>query len=69
MEPRDFEHPEVELCPHGPMLLRQARSVVDEHGTVHPVERPVVAVCRCEKSSRMPWCDGTHKVIPRSGRS
>lgn len=65
----DFDHPEVELCPDGPMLLRHARQVVDEQGTVHPVERAVVAVCRCDKSSRLPWCDGTHKVIPRSGRS
>ncbi|UFN43428.1 CDGSH iron-sulfur domain-containing protein [Nocardioides okcheonensis] len=61
--------PDVELCPHGPMLLRGARTVVAEDGTVHPVERPVVAVCRCGKSSRHPWCDGTHKVIPRPGRS
>lgn len=61
--------PDVELCPHGPMLLRGARTVVAEDGTVHPVERPVVAVCRCGKSSRLPWCDGTHKVIPRPGRS
>jgi CDGSH-type Zn-finger protein len=39
--------------------------VQDLEGTVHAVDRPVVALCRCEKSSRLPWCDGTHKVIPR----
>lgn len=69
MKERDFDHAEVELCADGPMLVRHARSVVDEHGTVHAVERPVVALCRCDKSSRLPWCDGTHKVIPRAGRS
>ncbi len=60
-----FEHPDVVLVPHGPMLLRGATSIQDAAGTVHPVERPVVALCRCEKSSRLPFCDGTHKVIPR----
>jgi CDGSH-type Zn-finger protein len=47
------------------MLVRGATSIQDADGTVHPVERPVVALCRCEKSSRLPWCDGTHKLIPR----
>lgn len=62
---KDFAHPEVVLCPDGPMLVRGATSVQDAEGTVHAAERPVVALCRCEKSSRLPWCDGTHKVIPR----
>ena len=61
----DFDHPDVVIEPHGPMLLRGATSVRDASGAVHRVERPVVALCRCEKSSRLPWCDGTHKVIPR----
>ena len=65
MSRRDLDHPDVVLVPHGPMLLRGAESVQDADGTVHRVERPVVALCRCEKSSRLPWCDGTHKVIPR----
>ncbi len=59
------EHVEVTLCPQGPLLVRGADSVVDEDGRSHPVERPVVAVCVCGKSQRRPWCDGTHKVIPR----
>ena len=60
-----YEHPDVVLVPDGPMLVRGITSVQDGQGVVHPVERPVVAVCRCLKSSRLPWCDGTHKVIPR----
>jgi len=55
---------EVRACPHGPLLVRGAEAVVDEEGVAHPVERPVVAVCVCRKSQRLPWCDGTHKVIP-----
>ena len=54
---------EVTLCPGGPMLLRGAAHVVDEDGEQHAVVRPVVAVCRCDKSARAPWCDGTHKLL------
>lgn len=65
MRDEEFAHPDVVIRPHGPMLVRGAVTVQAADGTVHPVERPVVALCRCEKSSRLPWCDGTHKVIPR----
>ena len=50
-------------CPGGPTLVRGAVAVVDAEGTRHEVTRPVVAVCACAKSSRMPWCDATHKSI------
>lgn len=65
MSEATYEHPDIVLVPDGPMLARGIASVQDTDGVVHPVERPVVAVCRCLKSSRLPWCDGTHKVIPR----
>ncbi|MCW2758670.1 MAG: iron-sulfur protein [Nocardioidaceae bacterium] len=55
---------ELRLCPHGPLLVRGADTVVDASGHPHDVSRPVVAVCLCRKSSRGPWCDGTHKSIP-----
>jgi len=58
----------VVLCPGGPMLLRGATEVVDDDGVVHPVERPTVAVCRCGRSQRMPWCDSTHKLGPDKRR-
>jgi CDGSH-type Zn-finger protein len=56
----------VRLCPHGPALVRGAHTVVDDGGVAHDVTRPVVAVCVCGKSSRSPWCDGTHKSLRRS---
>jgi CDGSH-type Zn-finger protein len=56
----------IVACPDGPFLVRGADTVTDESGTTHEVTRPVVAVCRCGKSARAPWCDGTHKVIPRA---
>ena len=51
-------------CPGGPLLVRGASSWTDAEGTVHPVTRPVVAVCRCSFSELMPWCDGSHKLVP-----
>lgn len=56
---------EVRPVPDGPLLVRGAHSVRDAEGVVHPVERPVVALCACGKSARLPWCDSTHKSIPR----
>lgn len=56
---------EVRACPGGPVLVRGADVIHDADGTPHEVTRPVVAVCACDKSQRKPWCDGTHKVIPR----
>jgi CDGSH-type Zn-finger protein len=52
----------------GPLLVRGAEEVVDEHGVSHAVDRPVVALCACEKSQRMPWCDGTHRAAQRAKR-
>ena len=58
----------VQVCPHGPVLVRGAETVVDDQGLPHQVTRPVVALCVCGKSSRTPWCDGTHKSLrPRDG--
>jgi CDGSH-type Zn-finger protein len=56
----------VRPCPDGPILVRGAESVLDEDGTEVPVTRPVVALCACGKSSRKPFCDATHKAIPKS---
>jgi CDGSH-type Zn-finger protein len=54
---------QVRVCPDGPILVRGADEVLDEHGDAHPVTRPVVAVCACGRTSRSPWCDGTHQAL------
>jgi hypothetical protein len=56
----------VRVCPDGPLLVRGAEVIIDEDGEEHPTTRPVVAVCACGKSGRKPWCDSTHKAIPRA---
>jgi CDGSH-type Zn-finger protein len=50
----------------GPVLVRHADVVVDNAGQEHEVTRPVVALCTCERSQRMPWCDSTHKSVRRA---
>ncbi|HJF49624.1 MAG TPA: CDGSH iron-sulfur domain-containing protein [Brachybacterium paraconglomeratum] len=62
------EHPDVILCPDGPMLLRGEHVIEDEDGNEHRTTRPVSAVCRCGGSGIKPWCDGTHKRVRKSPR-
>lgn len=60
---------QIRLCPDGPALVRGVTEILDEAGHAVPVDRPVVALCRCDRSSRLPWCDGTHKVLRRRTRA
>ena len=54
-----------DLCPNGPRLVRQAARIEGPDGETHEVTRPVVAFCVYDLSQRAPWCDRTHKSIPR----
>lgn len=64
----EFDHPDVVLCPGGPMLVRGDRVVEDADGVPHRTTRPVSAVCRCGRTGTAPWCDGTHKQLPAGQR-
>lgn len=64
----DFEHPDVVVCPGGPILLRGDHVVEDASGARHHTDRPVSAVCRCDRSGTLPWCDGTHRLLPPDQR-
>lgn len=59
---------DVILCPGGPMLVRGHAVIEAPDGTRHETTRPVSAVCRCGRSALLPWCDGTHKVLPAKDR-
>jgi CDGSH-type Zn-finger protein len=63
-----FDAPDVVVCPGGPMLVRGARAIRDADGVLHEVDRPLVALCRCQKTSAPPWCDATHKLLPPDRR-
>lgn len=62
------DHPDVVVCPGGPLLLRGDHVVEDADGQVHRTTRPVSAVCRCGRTGTAPWCDGTHQQLPRRQR-
>ena len=68
MTNQEFEHVDVRLIKDGPMLVRGAATIQGTDGRVFAVDRPVVALCQCHKSSRLPWCDSTHKMLRRSAR-
>lgn len=53
---------QVETTPD-PVLVRGVSMVADADGELHPVRRPVVALCACGRSARLPWCDSTHKAL------
>jgi CDGSH-type Zn-finger protein len=55
---------ETTITPYrdGPLLVRGPLRIVDQDGNEIPVEMKTVALCRCGRSGRKPFCDGTHKV-------
>jgi CDGSH-type Zn-finger protein len=48
--------------PDGPLIVRGAAQLIDEHGQPIAHSRRTVALCRCGASAIKPWCDGTHKL-------
>lgn len=64
----ETDHPDVVVCPGGPLLLRGDHVVEDTDGRLHRTERRVSAVCRCGLTGTSPWCDGTHQTLPRGSR-
>ena len=55
----------VTECPGGPLLIRGADEVVGIDGTTGTADRAVVAMCRCGRSERLPWCDDSHRARKR----
>jgi CDGSH-type Zn-finger protein len=47
----------------GPLLVRGPFALADQDGRELPVDRPVVALCRCGRSRMRPFCDGTHQLV------
>ena len=59
----------VRITADGPLVVRGPILLVDERGRNVPLRRRVNALCRCGRSTRQPFCDGTHKVVPFSPRT
>jgi CDGSH-type Zn-finger protein len=54
----------IRLRPNGPLVIEGPFTLVDDEGNEFtlPTEKPLVALCRCGRSSKRPFCDGTHKT-------
>lgn len=64
----EFDHADVVVCPQGPLLVRGVRTIRAADGSTHTSDRPVTALCRCSRSGTLPFCDGTHQVLPADQR-
>jgi CDGSH-type Zn-finger protein len=47
----------------GPLLVRGPFIITDQDGNDVDIHQATVALCRCGRSRRKPFCDGTHKAI------
>ena len=56
--------PKARITPYrdGPILIRGPFTLTDQDGNAIATHRQTVALCRCGRSSRKPFCDGTHKL-------
>ena len=59
----------VRVTEGGPLLIRGPLRLVDEEGREVRTRRRVNALCRCGRSARQPFCDGTHKIVPFNPRA
>jgi CDGSH-type Zn-finger protein len=46
----------------GPLLVRGSFALTDQEGNEIDFHGATVALCRCGRSRRKPFCDGTHKA-------
>lgn len=49
---------EVTLIPHGPLIIKGGATVQNRKNT--EVFHETVSFCRCGRSKKFPYCDGTH---------
>jgi CDGSH-type Zn-finger protein len=47
----------------GPLLVRGPFVIVDQDGNEIEVRQRTIALCRCGRSRRKPFCDGMHKAV------
>jgi CDGSH-type Zn-finger protein len=47
----------------GPLLVRGPFTLTDQDGNEIEVLQRTIALCRCGRSRRKPFCDGMHKAV------
>lgn len=50
----------ITACLDGPLLVRGPVEIIDADGSPIEPGRSTVALCRCGRSRRKPFCDGSH---------
>jgi len=55
----------VRITPYrdGPLLVRGPVTLVDQDGNEIELHQHTIALCRCGRSGRKPFCDGMHKAV------
>lgn len=48
---------------NGPLLVKGPVVVQDAAGNRFVSDKPQVALCRCGRSAKKPFCDGAHKGV------
>jgi CDGSH-type Zn-finger protein len=71
MPPSGDERDVATITPYrdGPLIVRGPFRVVDQDGVEVELDRTTVALCRCGRSARKPFCDGSHKLVGFSAPS
>ncbi len=54
----------IRVRDNGPFLVEGPFKLVDAEGNEFSIDpnKPAVAICRCGKTERGPFCDGAHKA-------
>jgi CDGSH-type Zn-finger protein len=58
-------YPTARITPYrdGPLLVRGPFTLTDQDGNEIEVVQRTIALCRCGRSRRKPFCDGMHKAV------
>jgi CDGSH-type Zn-finger protein len=59
--------PTIDISKNGPLLVKGLKKLADADGNPIPMEKDIIALCRCGASENKPFCDGTHKDIGFAG--
>ncbi|WP_050615649.1 CDGSH iron-sulfur domain-containing protein [Bacillus testis] len=53
---------QIKVMDNGSLRVSGDFEVIDAEGNVFPTKE-VVSLCRCGKSARKPYCDGSHRGV------
>ncbi|MES9684474.1 hypothetical protein CN514_18360 [Bacillus sp. AFS001701] len=51
---------QIKVLDNGPLRVTGTVDLVDAEGNVYP-QKAAFSLCRCGMSSKLPYCDSTHK--------